>query len=312
VTNTLDCLPTAALVVTKIVVNETGQTVNLPPTTFTASVGCTPTSLVFSGNVSLPVSATTTLPNNGSVSSPPSQPVMVPVAAGENCTVTETGLPAAATVAGGVCNDAADGAEAWFTTITWGPPPLTPQPITNITAGTTYAVTITNTLRRTDTLTLVKTADYDGSFLAMSPVTVSINVSCTNPTTTQIVNFTVNNNGTFSQTAPNPIAVGSICTIAELTAPILCPWATSYPLGKIITIQPGTQVLQVVNEELCVPNPTAGQVGVGIIKTPVIDGLVNYTPGVAFPITVNCTDPSGNGANMSFSAETGATFNSGV
>jgi hypothetical protein len=427
VTNPLNCLPTANLVVTKTVVNETGKPLTIPatpPMTFTASVGCGPTSLVLSGKLSLTVPAGPWPNGPPGVSSPTSSPVLVPVAAGENCTVTETGLPAVPIAAQQACSGPVMGSAGWYTTIT------PPQPITNITAGTTYAVTITNTLRcqglltvrkvvandvagvgsktsftinvtctppagsggvttsytrnvlggataappitnlmvgtvctfaespptatfiykgqtctwqtptyspssvtiglisnietvtnsyicqgqTTGTLTLVKTADYDGNALAASPVTVSIQVSCTNPTTTQTVNITVNNNGTFSQTAPNPIAVGSTCTITELPVAgwINC-WATSYPLGQTITIKPGNQVLQVVNEELCSGNIPAGQVGVGIIKTPVIDGLVNYTPGVAFPITANCKGPNGgNGANMSFSAETGGTFTSGV
>jgi hypothetical protein len=199
-------------------------------------------------------------------------------------------------------------------TCTWQTPTYSPSSVTIGLISNIETVTNSYICRGTGTLTLVKTADYDGSALAASPVTVSILVSCTNPTTTQTVNIAVNNNGTFSQTAPNPIAVGSTCTIKEspVAGWINC-WATSYPLGQTITIQPGNQVLQVVNEELCAGIIPAGQVGLAVMKTPVIDGLVNYTPGVAFPITANCKGPNGgNGANMSFSAETGSTFNSGV
>jgi hypothetical protein len=429
VTNTLNCLPTANLIVTKTVLNETGATVNFPATTFTANVGCAPTSLVFSANLSLPVPAKNPLPNNQSVSSPPSSPILVPVAAGESCAVTETPPPPPGTWAQQACPSPVYGVPAWYTTIT-------PTPITPIVAGTTYAVTITNTLRcqgllavkkvvspdpagvgpttnftinvtctpptgsgvlpthytenllgngiatsitglmvgsvctfqetppmatftnnkgqictwqtqpaypiytppsvtiglisnvetvtnsyscqgQTGTLTLIKTADYDGNALALTPVTVSIQVSCTNPTIpTQTVTFTVNNNGTFSQTAPTPIAVGSMCTIIELpvagwiSTPPNCPWTTFYPVGQTIRIQPGNQVLQVVNEEVCPPNPTAAQVGVVELKTPIIDGLVNYTPGVAFFFNVECTSPLGHQYNYSWGGLTGQTFSS--
>ena len=282
ITNTLRCQ--ARLLVWKVVSPDPAGVAST--TNFPITATCTD----LSGNV------TTYPPLNLKGNTGSYLPNFVTV--GSTCTFTET-LPPPFTFQGQTC--------------TWQPAAFSP---TSVTIGMTRNFeNVTNSYvcaGQTGSLTLVKTADYDSTVLASNPVTVQIQLTCTSLTgavTKQTVPIVVNNNGSFSQTVSG-IPVGSTCTIVELPSALSC-WAASYPLGQTVTIQPGTQTLQVVNEEACSFNPTATQVGIQAFKIPIIDGLVNYSPGVTFVFDVNCTGPAGYVYNFSWRPQTTATFTYG-
>jgi Domain of unknown function (DUF5979) len=308
-------LNTADLSVTKRVVNATGHTISMPSTAAGVNVVCQLYPLLSPGILTLTAGGVLALPTGGSVSSPAGVIHNVPVALGETCTVTEPVLPP---IPPGVCGHSI---AYWDTTI------LPAQPIA-ITTGPN-GVTVTNTLRcqnsTTGSLTIIKTADYDGTLLASHPTTFPIQLSCP-PMPVQTVNIVATNNGSFQQTVPN-IPIGSVCTITELapswgslfdgvTPANGCMWHVFYPFGQQVTITSAMQTLQVVNEEMCGGFAAPGQTIVQIEKTPIIDGLVNYTPGVGFAQQGSCTDSNGNvvitNASAHWGAASGSTFASRI
>jgi hypothetical protein len=135
--------------VNKVIVNETAAPIaNFPMTTFTATVSCSPTSLVNQGSLPLTVFSQPSW-GVGPFNALQSQPSNVVVPVGDNCTVKEvppTTPPPPYAVPVAACPS---GFATWGPpTILWGPPlpPATPLPANIQTAGQTYTVNMTNPL----------------------------------------------------------------------------------------------------------------------------------------------------------------------
>jgi hypothetical protein len=273
VINSLICRPTANLVVTKTVVNNTQQTANIPASpalTFTANISCSPTPLVPSSvNLSLTVGATsaTTLAPGASVSSLASLPVAVPV--GDNCTVTETTpLPAvpSAVPSGGLCYTAVRYPATWTTTIT------PTQPIINIAAGGTYAVTITNTLS-CNPLTVKKLVRNDTANVASSTQFL-VTATCTPPSPG--TSYPVYVYGNTTSQAITGLAYASSCTFVETLPPNftnsggqICTWQTPQYLPQPLIIGMGPNTETVTNFYSC---QSAAAVKPGACPPPMVAG----------------------------------------
>ncbi len=146
------------------------------------------------------------------------------------------------------------------------------------------------------TLSVTKTFD-PSSPASQFPATAifPVSVACTGlPTTT--VNLQSPN---FQQTVPN-IAMGSVCTITELTPTGTnvqpnCHWDTSYPKGQSVTIPNGSANLEAHNALRCTGTLT-------VYKTFDPVSLGTSMPATAlFPILIACLPGSSTTVNLSSS-----------
>src|SRR5580693_206483 len=300
-------LATATLDVIKTVVNNTGQPIGLPQTTFTGGVNCGQYALLTSGNWTQTVGGTLV----ASLISPTAAVIQnVPVAAGENCSVFETTpLPPPLAVPVAACPS---GLASWGSpTITWGSPPpptpSTPQPVPIQTAGATYTVTVTNPLNCAPpaTLNVIKTVAQDGDATMIFPATTfPVTVTC--PSLSSNLDLKVAS-GTLqpgdslslppppkvlsSPTSQVTVAVGETCTVTEtplLTVPpISCHgktayWTTTITPPQPMTISAGTNTVTVANTMEC---------ALSVMKSVPSDpaGVASSTQ---FLITATCTPPS--------------------
>jgi hypothetical protein len=304
-------LPTADLGIRKTIVNATGHTLNMPATTSGVSVACQMYPLLSSGNLNLAVGGSTALPNGGSLNSAIGLIHNVPVAPGENCTVTEPTLPA---IPLGACGK--DTVAYWDTTIT-------PQSIA-ITSGPN-AVTVTNTLRCRPNLSVTKVfVNATGSSTPIQPPTFNVNVACgptaIAPTTLAL---TPPITATTSSSPPGmvlniPVGGGEACTVTEPVLPPIPPTAQHFcgsngaswdpptftPSATIPISATGPNAVTVTNTLRCKTPPQ--------IKIDVIKDVVDMTPGGAnhpaspYTVTLGCV-PASSPATVNLTAGTPAT-----
>jgi hypothetical protein len=288
-------LKTADLSVTKKVVNATGHTVNMPPTTFGVSVSCQMYPLLSSGNLTLTVGGALSLANGGSLNSTAGVIHNVPVAPGESCTVTEPTLPTPPALCGHTM-------AYWDTTIS-------PQPIA-ITSGPN-AVTVTNTLRCRPNLNVTKVfVDATGSSIPIQPPAFNIKVTC-GPTAIPPASLLLTPPATATTSSsplgivPNiPVGGGETCTVTEPVLPSI-PSAAQHICGingaswdpptftpsAIIPISATALNAVTVTNTLRCKTPIQ-------IKFQVIKDVVDMTPGGAnhpaspYTVTLNCSPVS--------------------
>jgi hypothetical protein len=269
-------LTTTKLDALKKIVNETGHALNFLPTTSGVHVTCQPYPLHSSGNLALPVGATTGLPNGGSMSGTTGFVLDVPISLvpPETCTVTEPTPPA---IPPGAC--ARDMVPYWDTAIS----PAQPMAIT----AAPSAVAVTNTLRckiGRGSLIVKKTLTDNTAIPLPAGTLFPMTVTCGPPSLTQSFSLTVNGSHTV-----NNIPFGSNCTVTETLPALpanLCPgtvavWdppPTYTPPNVVITGT--TATITAHNSVRC------GEIGSLIVKKDVIGppGPVAWT----FPITVTC------------------------
>jgi hypothetical protein len=201
---------------------------------------------------------------------------VVPVTAGETCTVTETGVPPVPPPSAGiVCEAGPVPNEAyWTTTVT--PPQLT------ITAGVN-TVTVTNTL--SCSLTVWKSIIRSLPPAVRTGTLFPIDVTCTNPSSGQVVYSRTPLILTgISSSPPIPnLPLGTVCTFVELT-PVpatfqyngqTCTWQLpptyNPPTVTIGQLARPTNTEVMVNDYTCQP-ASAAPVKAGACAPPMIPG----------------------------------------
>ena len=242
----------------------------------------------------------TGLPNGASLSSPTGLIHNVPVAPGETCTVTESGLPAVPIAAVKACG----GYAYWDSS-----PTYTPSQTIPITLAGPNAVTVTNTLRCKPTMSVTKTfVDATGSPTPIQPPAFNVLVTC-NPTAIPPTNLSLTPpaTATSSNSPPAqglvqnlPVIAGETCTVSEPVLPaipaaaqLICDktayWNSSpayTPSSTIPISATGPNVVTVTNTLRCGTLPMGSLV---VNKTVInnTNGQVS-TAGLSYPATATC------------------------
>ena len=275
---TLTCVipnPTGSLAVRKIVVNNTGGPAPIPPT-FATTTHCSANAATLGIHtpVSVPGSATVTQPG--------------PVAAGINCSVTETLPPPIPRL------EACKGQEATWTA-SYSPP-------VTIVAGQTAVLTVTNTLtcNRPTGGTLQIHKSVVNTLNVPTPPSFNMVATCSGMSPVPV---TVAVNGTVTVPPAGQIAGGTVCTISETLPPQVlnvraCPsgtasWVASNPGSLTVQIAQTTGTI-ITNTLTCDKPPATGSLAVRKI-------VINSTGGPApippsFATTTHC---SANAASQS-------------
>jgi hypothetical protein len=262
-----------SLIVTKSVTNQTSGTP--PNAAFPINVVCTPGP---TASLSLTAGSSATV-------------TMIPV--GATCTVTEGALPAP--IIFPACAAFAG----------WVPPPnyIPSQSVLIQLTGGQQSVEVNNTftcnppMPDTGTLIVKKTVNVDGtwsSWQQYATTTFTVGVSCVPPTgSATYQNVSLNPANQYQQSVTG-IAVGSQCSIAEAPPPNIfntasnCHWVTTYPGGgQQVTIQAGSQTLEVHNEESCTSVPP-NQAELTVAKNLTINGRIDNVHAMTFPVVVSC------------------------
>lgn len=216
------------------------------------------------------------------------------IAAGTNCSVTETTPSPVSMPIGNECF-VANMVPEWLLPV--GYVPASSVQIN----GQAAAVYVQNTLQcapaeqgRTG-LTIKKTITSDtmdvtgyqnGDFV--------VQVSCSNPASLTVVTLTHANG--YQATLPN-LPSGADCTILEDLSqnpglPAGQQWVATYPSGNQVTIQAGDQVFLFHNEHVWNAVPP-GQSELRVSKDFTIHGKLDPNHTMSFQVSVSCTDANG-------------------
>jgi hypothetical protein len=141
----------------------------------------------------------------------------------------------------------------------------------------------------TGSLTVSKTVYYDSTTpLTSLPFPIEVKVVCTPP----LPNPTLMLTGPTMQQVMQWIPVGSVCTIDETPPPLYggCGWITTYPAGPTVTIQPGNQSLQVINNSACGLVPNSPNLHVyKLLEFQGPSGAELLPTGLSFDVQIKCT-----------------------